>query len=115
MSPIHVCMSLLIVIALAGCGSAAPQADKSAAGIRSAEELGAAKMPRAALYLQLAKEEAAKSKAMAAAGEPEQARSMMMRSETDADMAVVVARAETQRAKAVAADERVRQLKQGNK
>ena len=110
-------VGLLLPILFAGCGGSAGiqlGSESSAAAIRAAEEVGAGDVPRAALLLQLAKEEAEKAKALNAAGEPEQAASLMLRSEADANLAVTVARAEHARAKAVAAAERLRQLKQSN-
>jgi hypothetical protein len=117
MSPIQPLASLLILGTLAGCAASAPnqqRSETSAAAIRAAEEVGAAKVARASLYLQLAKEESAKAKALEAAGEPERAASLMLRAEADANLAVLVARADSEQAKAAAANERLRQLKQSN-
>jgi hypothetical protein len=117
MSRIHPLSSLLVLASLAGCAASVPnrqRSETSAAAIRAAEEVGAAKVARASLYLQLAKEEAAKATALEAAGEPERAASLMLRAEADANLAVLVARADGEQAKAAAAAERLRQLKQAN-
>lgn len=117
MREMHNWLGLPVAVLLVGCaGSVSVQqrSETSAAAIRAAEEVGAADVPRAALYLQMAKEEAAKAKALVAAGEPDRAASLMLRSEADGNLAVVTAKAELERAKAIAAADRLRQLQKAN-
>lgn len=100
----------------AGCASAPPlRTEPSTSGIRAAEEVGASKVPRAALHLQLAKEELEHAKGLAAKGDKEEGASMLLRAESDAELAVALSRENTERSEAVAAVARVRQLRQENK
>lgn len=116
MNRFHLVLAMFATTVVAAC-SGAPQinagAESSAAAIRAAEEVGAGRVPRAALLLQLAKEESAKAQALTKAGEPEKAASMQMRAETDANLALTMTRAEDQRLAAVAATERAQKLRQG--
>lgn len=99
----------------AGCGASVPlRTEASTSGIRAAEEVGASNVPRAALHLQLAKEELAKAKGIANDGDKDQAASMLMRAEADAELAVALSRESTEKAEAIAAVDRVRHLQQEN-
>jgi len=98
----------------AGCASAPMSTEASTSGIRAAEEAGAAKVPQASLYLQLAREELESAKALNAKGEKEQAASMLVRAEADAELAVALSRGDAEKSEAGAAMERVRQLRQDN-
>jgi hypothetical protein len=98
----------------AGCASVPLRTEASMSGIRAAEEAGAAKVPQAALHLQLAKEELELAKGLAAKGEKEKAESMLLRSEADAELAVALSRADAEKSEAKAAVERARQLRQDN-
>ncbi len=91
--------SLLVAGALAGgltgCASVPEPTDRmesSAAAIRAAEEVGANKVPQAALHLQLAHEQEASAKRAMADGDKEQAGSLLMRAQSDAELAVALAR-----------------------
>lgn len=99
---------------IAGCASTPLRTEASTSGIRIAEEAGAAKVPQASLHLQLAREEQEKAKGLAAKGEDEQAASMLLRAESDAELAVVLSHEEAEISEAVAALERLRQLRHGN-
>jgi leucyl aminopeptidase (aminopeptidase T) len=105
----------LVAAALAvGCASVPLRTETSTSGIRAAEEVGARKVPQAALHLQLAKEELQKAKNLAAEGEDEMAASMLMRAEADAELAVLLSREDAEKAQAQAAVARVHELKQDN-
>src|SRR5664280_1936342 len=94
---------------VAGCAANVPlRTEASTSVIRAAEEAGAAKVPQAALHLQLAKEELELAKGLAAKGEKEQAASMLLRAEADAELAVVLSREDAERSEAQAAVARVR-------
>jgi hypothetical protein len=106
--------SLLVALA-ASCASAPPvneRAASSTAAIRAAEEVGAPKVPRAALHLQLAKEEAEHASGLIASGDKERAASLLLRAEADAELAVTLSREEAEKAQASEALDRVRQIQQ---
>ena len=99
----------------AGCTTSAPmRTEASTSGIRAAEEVGAAKIPQASLYLQLAKEELELAKGLAAKGEEEKAASMLLRAEADAELAIALSHEDAEKSEARAAVERVRQLRKDN-
>jgi outer membrane murein-binding lipoprotein Lpp len=100
---------------VAGCANAPLRTEASTSGIRAAEEAGAAKVPQASLHLQLAKEELESAKKLAAKGEKEQADSMLMRAEADAELAVALSHEDAEKSEAMAAIERVRQLRKDNR
>ena len=99
---------------VAGCASAPLRTEASTSGIRAAEEAGAAKVPQASLHLQIAKEELELARGLAAKGEKEKAASMLLRAEADAELAVVLSHGDAEKSEAMAAVERVRQLRQDN-
>jgi hypothetical protein len=98
----------------AGCAGVPLRTEASTSGIRAAEEVGATKVPRAALHLQLAKEELSHARGLAARGDEERASSLLRRAEVDAELAVALSREDAERSKTVAAVESVRQVRQGN-
>jgi Domain of unknown function (DUF4398) len=98
----------------AGCASVPLRTESSTSGIRAAEEVGARKVPQAALHLQLAKEELQKAKNLAADGKEEMANSMLQRAEADAELAVMLSREHAEQAEARAAMKRVRELRTDN-
>ncbi len=98
-----------------GCATTAPlDTERSTSGIRAAEEVGAAAIPRAALHLQLAKEQLAQAQGLVKEGKNEEAASMLSRSEADAELAVVLSHGAAQKAEADQALERVRELRKAN-
>jgi hypothetical protein len=87
-------MVLVAVVGALGCTAVQIPADrleKSEASIRGAEEVGANDVPNARLHLQLAKEQTATAKKMAASGQ-ERALMVLARAESDAELAIVLAR-----------------------
>jgi hypothetical protein len=118
MKLIHMAMlagGILLTTMIAGCGSG-PAVDKEAStsAIRAAQESGAAKVPSASLYLQLAKEELESGKALAEKGDKEEAESMLTRAQADGELAVALSRGDADKKEATQAIERVRQLRQDN-
>lgn len=110
----HLFVAAVLVLAV-GCASAPePRTEASTSGIRAAEEVGAAKVPKASLHLQLAREELQHAKLLAAKGEKEKASSLLRRAEVDAELAVVLSREDAEKTQAQAAIERVRVLRQEN-
>lgn len=99
---------------IAGCSSTPLRTEAPASEIRSAEEAGAANVPQAALYLQLAKEELDLAKSLAEKGKKEEAESMLKRAESDAELAALLSHEEAEKAEAMKAVERVHQLQQDN-
>jgi len=100
---------------IAGCANAPPlRTEASTSGIRAAEEVGAAEVPRASLHLQLAKEELELAKRLSAQGENEKAASMLLRTEADAELAVALSHGDAERLEAEKAMEKVHQLQQDN-
>lgn len=97
-----------------GCTSPVLHTETSTSGIRAAEEVGASKVPRAALHLQIAKEELENAKALYKNGDKEKAASLLLRAEADAELAVALSREDAEKTDARSAVERVRQLRQEN-
>ncbi len=107
--------SVLFGATISGCGSTpAVNNEASTSAIRAAEEVGAAGVPSASLYLQLAKEELVKAKALAASGDKEESESMLLRAQADGELAVALSRGDADKKEATDAIERVRQLRQDN-
>lgn len=111
-----VCAVAVVATAIiAGCASAPLRTtEATTSGIRAAEEVGAAKVPQASLHLQLAREELELARKLAAKGDKEEAASMLLRAEADAELAVALSRGDAEKTEALAAIERVRQLRQDN-
>jgi hypothetical protein len=99
---------------IGGCANAPLRTEASTSGIRAAEEAGAVNVPQASLHLQLAREELEVAKGLAAKGEKEQAVSMLSRAEADSELAVVLSHEDSEKSEAMAAVERVRQLRKDN-
>ena len=109
-------LAFLVLMVATACGGAQVlKTDAPASAIRAAEESGAAKVPRASLHLQLAKEEMDQSQKLAKNGEKEQATSFLARAEVDAELAVVLSHEQSEKAAAAQAVERVRLLQQENR
>ena len=88
-------ISLLALVFGGGCAaSVAPTGsmENSLSTIRAAQEVGAAKVPRAKLHLQLAEEQATYAKKLIAEDEKERASFVTMRSEADGQLALALAR-----------------------
>ena len=109
--------SILFAAVIAGCASGPTfnqSSEASTSAIRAAEEVGAPNVPRASLYLQLAKEELAGAKMLSEKGEKEQAVSLLLRAEADAELAVALSHEQTEKTEAAQAIQKVRQLRQDN-
>ena len=107
-------VAVMAIAIVAGCANAPLRTEVSTSGIRAAEEAGAAKVPQASLHLQLAREELENAKGLSAKGEKDKAVSMLSRAEADAELAVVLSHGDAEKSEAMAAVERVRQLRQDN-
>jgi hypothetical protein len=108
---------ILLTAGIAGCASGPvfnQSSETSKSAIRAAEEVGAGKLPGAALYLQLAKEELEGARVLAEKGDKEQAASMLTRAAADAELAITLSHEQSEKLASAKAMERVRQLRDDN-
>ena len=98
-----------------GCGAAAPvpatQVTETQAAIRAAEEVGAPSVPKAALHLKMAKDQAQTAQTQMSNGDNEPARMTLDRARVDAELALALARESALRAKAAEALEKISKLR----
>ena len=90
----HTLMLSLAVLGMTSCATVQIPPDRlesSEASIRGAEELGASGVPAARLHVQLAKDQTAQAKQMAADGD-DRAGLVLARAEADAELALGLAR-----------------------
>jgi hypothetical protein len=118
-APYRIVSGALAALALGmGCASSpkAPSEQLAAttASERAATEVGAAGVPQAALYLQLATEQTEQAKLLAQKGENTRAQRVLERAQADAELALAMARAEQERTAAEHALSRVQQLQKTN-
>jgi hypothetical protein len=111
-------MRIILTLSLAGilgaCAAPLPPTQRmeaNSAAIRSAEEVGAPKVPQAALHLQLAREQTEHAKALLAKGERSNAEGLLMRAEADANLAVALSRGDTSAREAQEAVDQARKLR----
>jgi hypothetical protein len=97
-----------------GCARPGLQTENATSGIRTAEEVGASGVPRAALHLQLAKEALEQARSLSERGEKERAELMLARAEVDAELAVALSREDSEGKQAAEAVSRVRALRKEN-
>jgi hypothetical protein len=110
-------LSLTVFVALWGCASAPITSDKlpaTEAPIRAAEELGAARVPQAALELKLAQDEMQQAKVFLNDGNKQRADMMLLRAQADAELAVALAREAPLQAEAKNAAEQVKIMQQSH-
>jgi hypothetical protein len=110
--------SLLLATVIAGCASGPTfhqSSEAATSAIRAAEEVKSPESPRAALHLQLAKEELAGAKTLAEQGEKNQAVSLLSRAVADAELSVALSHEQTEQAEAAGAMAKVRQLEMDNR
>ncbi len=102
--------------AVACGGSYPPPSERlatSEAAARSAQEMGAPKDPKAALYLKYATEQIDQAKALIAAGDNKRAAEILARASADAELALQLAKEQSTRAEANEAIEKLKALKGG--
>ena len=112
MKPRHTMIGLGIAL-LAGCASGPVPAERVAsaqAAIRSAQEVGAQRVPQATLHLQLAREQADYAAELIRNGSHDRAASVLMRAQADAELALALARQDKEIQEANQAVDRVRAL-----
>ena len=108
-------MLSLAAFGLAGCATIvlpAQQLEQSESSMRGAEEVGALTVPTARLHLQLAKDQTALAKSMAADGD-DRATLVLARAEADAELALGLAREVAVHRDAVKAAEDLKALSAG--
>ena len=110
----RVILTLSLAGILAACAAPLPptaRMESNSAAMRSAEEVGAPKVPAAALHLQLAREQTEHARAALAKGERSNAEGLLMRAEADANLAVALSRGDTSMREAQEAVEQARKLR----
>jgi len=101
-------------IALVACASSPVPADrlaKSTAAIRGAHEVGAERVPNAALHLKVANEELTLAKRLIADGDNRRAEYVLLRAQVDADAALQLAREDQARTDAQRTLDEVQRVK----
>ncbi len=102
----------VVVVAVSSCASVVippEHLEREQASMRAAEELGAEQVPDAQLHLQLAKDQTASAKQLAAAGD-DRANLMLSRADADAELAVGMAKLSTVHRQALAAAEDLQEV-----
>jgi len=117
MKPVNMAKSFLLAIVIVGCvhGPVKLNTEPTTSAIRAADEVGAAKVPQAALHLQLAKEELEQAKGLAEKGKKEEAEGMLLRADADAELSVSLSHQEAAKMEAEQALEKVRKLEEESK
>lgn len=101
-------------VALGACASSPVPADrlaKSQAAIRSAKELGAERIPPAALHLKVANDELDLARKLMADGDNKRAEYVLMRAEADAETSIALAHENVARSDAQRTLDEVQKLK----
>jgi len=106
----HIAMAGALLFGCASVPTPTERMEASAAAIRSAEEVGAQKVPGAAYHLQLAKEQQQFAKEKLAKKEKSQAKWLLIRAQSDAELALALAREEQGRSQAQKATEKFKEL-----
>jgi hypothetical protein len=107
-------LTALLLALAAGCGSYPPPTERlttSEAAIRGAEEVGAGRVPRAALHLQLAQEQTEKAKRLMQDGYNERAELTLKRAQSDAELAISISKEHETVQRAHAAQAKLDQVK----
>ena len=108
-------LSLTVFVTLWGCAGAPITSDKlpaTEAPMRAAEELGAARVPQAALELKLAQDEVQQAKQFLQDGNKQRAEMMLQRAQADAELALALAREAPLQAEAKNAADQVKAMQQ---
>jgi hypothetical protein len=101
-------------VALGACASSPVPADrlaKSQAAIRSAKELGAERIPPAALHLKVANDQLELGRKLLADGDNKRAEAVLMRAEADAEASIALAHENMARADAQRTLQEVQRLR----
>jgi hypothetical protein len=106
---------VLVAWLLGGCGGAKPptaQVGRSEAAIRGAVEVGAPKVPEAALHLKMARDNLAAAQKLMANEDYDEAALLLQRAEADADVAIALSKEAQAQEQADAAHDKIKRLKQ---
>lgn len=106
---------LALSLVAAGCGGATlnrARVAEAQSSVVAAEAVGANDQPRAALHLQLARDEIAEAERRAADGDGESAELLLERARVDAELAMQLAKTEREQEKAREAWQKIQDLKQ---
>jgi hypothetical protein len=110
---------LVALVTAFGCGGSMPvpqsQLTQSKASIRAAEEVGAPRVPQAALHLKMAQDQVAQAEKLIADDDNEEATLVLARAEADAELALELAREASLKAQAQEALNKVDKLKSESK
>ena len=102
-------------VLVSACGGSAPvpasERTKALADVRAAEEIGAGKVPKAALHLKMARDQITTAERLIADEENEQAQLVLSRALADAEVAIALAHEAKLRDEAQQARQKVAQLK----
>lgn len=104
-----------LCLAAAACGGAQLNQNKATgvqAAVLAAEEVGAKDQPKAALHLQLAREQVDEARQRAADGDEGSANLLLDRAQVDAELAMQLARTEQEQQNAQRAWQKIRELEQ---
>ena len=102
-----------VLLCCASCASTSgsnEKAESSSSAIRAAEEVGATHSPTAALHLQLAKEQFEHARRLPNPDDKERADRLLKRAQVDAELALALARSEDEKAEALSAIDKVKNL-----
>lgn len=106
-------LSSILALCAAACGGAAvPQQELTSAkaAVAGAEVGGAAENPKAALHLQLAKQQISEAEKLIEEGDNEEAARVITRAQADADLALALAKENKAKVEAQAAKEQLDRL-----
>jgi hypothetical protein len=102
-------------VLVSACGGSAPvptsERTKALADVRAAEEIGAAKVPKAALHLKMARDQITQAERLIADGDNEEAQMVLNRALADSEVALALAHEAKLRDEAAVAREKVAELK----
>ncbi len=110
-------LAVTMLAALSRCASAPVTTEKLAtteAPVRAAAELGATRVPEAALELKLAQDQIELAKQFLRDGNKQRADMILLRAQADAELAIALAKEVPLAAEARNAAEQVKALQQGN-
>jgi hypothetical protein len=103
-----------LLIAATGCGGYPAPTERLAtaeAAIRGAQELGATRLPRAALHLKLAQDHSAKAQQLMEDGYNDTAELSLRRAQADAELAIALIKEQEASERAKTAQARLEQVK----
>jgi hypothetical protein len=107
-----------MLLLLLACGSYPPPTERlttAEAAIRGASEVGAERVPRAALHLKLAQEQTDKARRLMQDGYNERAELTLKRAQADAELAIALAKEQETVERAGAAQAKVDELRASKK